>query len=116
MELLKKSNQEILRIVTPLMDNLMEASTEIDFEKHSRDFSSRIQNHLNPEKLRKICEGYQANWGIFEAREFVALFRRADSVAVIWKQHCSKVADEFVAEAVFKIENGKVVVDHVMVF
>jgi hypothetical protein len=37
-------------------------------------------------------------------------------VVVIWKQFCSKVTDEFVAEAVFKEENGKVAVDHAFVF
>ena len=116
MKLSARSDEEILQIVTPLMDNLMEGSTEIDFEKHTRDFSSRIKNHLNPEKLRVMCEGYQATWGIFQAREFVSLLRRGDSVAVIWKQFCSKVTDEFVAEAVFKEENGKVAVDHAFVF
>lgn len=116
MQLLKKSDEEILAAVNPLMDNLMEASTKINYEKHTRDFSSRIENHLTPESLRKICEKYQQRWGIFQQREFVALFRRADSVAVIWKQFCSKSKDEYVAEAVFKEENGKLVVDHVFVF
>lgn len=116
MKLLSKSDDEILQTVNPIMDNLMEGSTEIDHAKHTRDFSSRIINHISAEKLEEICKDYQSRWGLFQQREFVSLFRRADSVAVIWKQKTSKVTDEFVAEAVFKEEGGKVVVDHAFIF
>jgi hypothetical protein len=34
MNWLKLSNDEILEIVNPIMDNFMDASTEIDHEKH----------------------------------------------------------------------------------
>ena len=116
MNLLSKLDDEILEVVNSLMDNLMDGSTEIDHAKHTRDFSSRIINHISPDQLEKICKGYQAKWGTFQRREFISLFRRSDSVAVIWKQFVSKIPDEFVAEAVFKEENGRVVVDHVLLF
>lgn len=67
-------------------------------------------------QVREMCADYQARIGWFEEHEFVALFRRKKSVAVVWKQTCSKSADEFVAEAVFVPENGKWLVDHAMVF
>ncbi|SDU21581.1 hypothetical protein [Halopseudomonas salegens] len=116
MELLAKSDEAILQAVNPLMDNLMEGSTEIDYEKHTRDFSSRIKSQMSPSMLEEICKDYQSRWGIFQKREFVALFRRETSVAVIWKQYCSKTPDEYVAEAVFIEENGRLVIDHAFVF
>lgn len=115
MELLSKSDEEILKAVNPIMDNL-EGSTEINHAKHTRDFSSRIINHISPQRLEEMCRDYQSRWGTFQCREFIALFRRKDSIAVIWKQFASKVEDEFVAEAVFKEENNKIVVDHAFVF
>jgi len=33
------SDDEILNIANPIMDNLMEASTDIDHERHIRDFT-----------------------------------------------------------------------------
>lgn len=51
--------------------------------------------------LAAICADDQSRIGFFGRREFVALFRRQASVAVVWKQQCSRSADEFVAEAVF---------------
>ena len=98
------------------MDNLMDASTEINHKKHIKDFSSRIINHISPEKFDTICKDYQSAKGFFTKREFVSLFKREDSIAVIWKQNFSKIKGDFVAEAVFKEENDKVVVDHILVF
>jgi hypothetical protein len=43
MTLDKKTDAEILRIVNPIMDNLMEASTKIDHVSHTRDFTDRLK-------------------------------------------------------------------------
>ena len=37
------SDAEILAIANPIMDNLMDASTHIDYDRHIRDFSPRLQ-------------------------------------------------------------------------
>ena len=98
------------------MRNMMEGSTEINHAKHTRDFTERMRRIVTPEHLRWVCEDYQAKWGFFERSEFVVLFRRSDSVAVIWRQFCSRSADERVAEAVFVAEGDRILIDHAMVF
>ena len=110
------SDREILAIVEPIMDNLMQGSTEIDHARHTRDFTARMRAMVTPERLQAMCADYQQRIGTFEAREFRALFRRSTSVAVVWKQTCSRSTDEFVAEAVFVPTDGKWLVDHAMVF
>jgi S-adenosylmethionine:diacylglycerol 3-amino-3-carboxypropyl transferase len=116
MDLSQKSDAEILAIANPIMDNLMDASTKIDYERHIRDFSGRLKSMLSRELLERICQDYQNSKGFFAQREFVAVFRRPDSVAVIWQQGFSKQPGEFVAEMVLIQQNGKYLVDHVMVF
>ena len=116
MDLLSKADEEILMVVNPIMDNLMEGSTEVDHEKHVQDFTDRLRKIVTRDSLQRICSDYQSEWGVFEDREFIALFRRSNSVAVVWKQSCSKTNDEYVAEAVFVEENGRYLVDHTMVF
>ncbi|MCK9606117.1 MAG: hypothetical protein M0R33_06650 [Methylomonas sp.] len=116
MNLANKSDAEILAVANPIMDNLMVGSTEIDHAKHTRDFSDRMNAIVSEAYLQEICKRYQAEWGYFAEREFVAIFRRPDSVAVIWKQRCSKQAGEFVAEMVLVEKNGRYLVDHAMVY
>jgi hypothetical protein len=50
-----------------------------------------------------------------EAKQFVILFRRPDSSAIIWKQTFTQQAGEFVAEMVLVQDGNKYLVDHVMV-
>lgn len=110
------SDQAILAAVTPIMDNLMEGSAEIDHAKHTRDFTDRMKALLSPERLDAICREYQARIGFFGTREFVSLFRREGSVAVIWLQQALGSNDQFVAEAVFVPAGEAWLVDHAMVF
>jgi hypothetical protein len=116
MELANKSDEEILRIVDPIMDNLMAASTDIDHQRHVRDFTDRIKDIVTEQYLQQVCVQYQSRQGFFTEREFVAIFRRPDSIAVIWRQRFSKVPGDYVAELVLVEQNSRHLVDHVMVF
>jgi hypothetical protein len=116
MELAQKSDDEIMKVVNPIMDNLMDASTAIDHERHVRDFTDRIKAIVTEEHLQKVCEKYQAERGFFSKRELVAVFRRPQSIAVVWRQGFTKVPGEYVAELVLVQSGDRYLVDHVMVF
>lgn len=115
-KLAQLSDSAILEIASPIMDNLMQASTDIDHARHVRDFTERLKTIVTPERLRSICTRYQQEWGYLDRREPVAVFRRADSVAVVWKQWCTGTEDEFVAELVLIEQEGRYLVDHVVFF
>ena len=110
------SEDEILRIANPIMDNLMDASTTIDHEQHIRDFTERMRAIVTKEYLQKVCEKYQQEKGYFSKREPVAVFKRPGGAAVIWKQWLTKAPDEFVAEMLLVENDGTFLVDHAMVF
>lgn len=112
----KMSDQQLWDIANPIMDNLMDASTQLDHAKHVRDFTERMKAIVTPEYFQRICQQYQAEKGYFSTRMPVAVFRRPDSVAIVWKQSFTKAPGEFVAEMVLVHKNGKYWVDHVMVF
>ncbi|NGZ95879.1 MAG: hypothetical protein CV089_07075 [Nitrospira sp. WS110] len=116
MELARRSDEEILAVAEPIMDNLMEASTRIDHERHVRDFTERLKALVTRDYLERVCRQYQAEKGFFAKRELVAIFRRPQSVAIVWKQRFSKQSGEFVAEMVLVEQDSRYLVDHVMVF
>ncbi len=116
MELATRSDEEILAVVDPIMDNLMAASTAIDHGRHVRDFTARLKEIVTPEKLEEICRRYQEKWGYLGKRELVAIFRRKESIAVVWRQWCTNTDDEFVAELVLVEKDGRYLVDHVVFF
>ena len=110
-----KSDSEILAVATPIMDNLMDASTAIDRERHVRDFTDRAKSMVTSERLKQICETYQREKGFFGERNLLAILRRPQSVVLIWKQRFTKAPGEYLAEMVLVEENGRPLVDHVMV-
>jgi len=97
MDLIHKSNEEIMEIATPIMDNLMEASTEIDYDKHLLNHTERAKKTLTREQLEDMCKSYQAKFGIFTDREFMGIARHHNYINVVWKQKMSKTKDEFLA-------------------
>jgi 2C-methyl-D-erythritol 2,4-cyclodiphosphate synthase len=110
------SDEEILRIANAIMDNLMDASTAIDHERHIRDFSERMKAIVTKEYLQKVCEKYQREKGYFSRREPVAVFKRPGAAAIVWKQWFTNAPGEFVAEMLLIEKDGKYLVDHAMVF
>jgi len=116
MTLAEKSDREILAVADPIIDNLMKGSTAIDHEKHTRDFTDRMKRIVTKAYLETVCRKYQAERGYFAKREFVAVFRRPQSVAIVWKQWFTKQAGEYVAELVLVENESTYLVDHAMVF
>jgi hypothetical protein len=110
------SEDEIWEITNPMMDNLMQASTDIDHARHVQDFTDRAKGIVTPEHLEKVCKKYQSEKGTWLHREPLAVLRRADSAAVIWKQYCYKAEGEYFAEIVLVFKNNKYLIDHAMVF
>ena len=110
------TDAEILGIVNPIMDNLMDASTHIDHARHTRDFTERMKAIVTADHLQKVCRKYQQEKGYFGDRTFITLVRRPDAVAVLWKQRFTGCEGDYVAEALFVEENGRYLVDHAMVW
>ena len=111
-----KSDSEVLEIVNPIMDKLMDASTRIEHEQHTRDFTERLRAIVTKDYLQKVCRQYQDEKGFFAERELISLIRRPNAIAVLWKQRFTKAEGDFVAEALFVERDGKCMVDHVMVW
>lgn len=115
MNWLKLSDDEVLKLVTPIMDNLMDASTEVNHEKHVRDFSDNMKSIVTKDELEKQCAAYQTSLGFFTKRELVGIFKKKGDVRVFWKQWYSKSDDEFLAFVHIIKRNGKIEVINVSV-
>ena len=116
MELAQRSDAEIWAVANPIMDRLMAASTAIDYDTHIQDFSDRLKSVLPRERFVAICQDYQRSKGFFAEREQIAIFRRPDAVALVWKQAFTRQPGEFVAEMLLIQRDDRYWVEHVMVF
>lgn len=115
MQLARKSDAEIMAMVEPIMDNLMDASTAVGYPRHARDFTAHAKSMLEETRFRAVCAKCQAEPGFFAKREPVKIFRRRDSLAVAWRQAFTQAVGEFVAGLVLVEQDDAHQVDHVMV-
>ena len=116
MQLSGKSDAEILSVADPIMDRLMEGSNRIDHAMHIADFTDRLKSMVSAEGLERMCTDFQSRFGQFSHRELVAVFRRVDSVAIVWRQFATGSDDEFVADLVLVEREGQYLVDHALVY
>ena len=112
---LEMSDEDIMAIVNPIMDNLMQASTDIDHKKHVRDFSDRLKGIVTEENLKEQCRVYQEKLGFFGKRELVGIFRKRTDVRVFWRQWYTQSEDEYVAYIAVHQKGGKFEVIDTMV-
>ena len=113
MTFINMNEKEILNIVEPIMDNCLEGSNEGNYEKHTRHFTDRIKSIVTPEELQRQLSSYPKVY--FTSREFLHLFRRRDSIGIVWKQSISNNTDELINQAIFKEIEGNILIDHCMI-
>lgn len=115
MNWLEMSESEILAIANPIMDNLMQASTDIDHERHVRDYTEALKAIVTKENLESQCKEYQAKLGYFAERGFVGVFRKETDAAIFWKQKYTKSSGEHIAFLRLISVDGKILVQNVSV-
>ena len=111
-----QSDSEIYKIIEPLIDNMLDGSTEANHSEHTRDFTQRLKVIVTEDNLSQQCNDYQERLGFFDRREAVALFRRKHSIAATWRLFFTKSDDEFVLEAMFVDRDGQLQIEHCMIF
>jgi hypothetical protein len=109
MDFMETSENEVLKIANPIMDNLMEASTNIDYEAHIRDYYKPIPELFTKEKFEKDCAEYQVRDGVFTTREYLGLTRNSDFINIYWNQKYSKAVGEQLAILTLVMQNNKLV-------
>ncbi len=113
MQFVEMEEEDILRIVEPIMDSCLNGSNEDNHTKHTRDFTERMRKIVTPENLRlQLSKEPRA---FFTERKFIKLFRRQDSIGIIWKQLISSSNDELMNQAIFVERNEKILIDHCMI-
>lgn len=104
------SDNAVMEIATPIMDNLMQAATECDYERHVRDFCLEAKQGLEKDGFENQCRAYQEAWGHFTERELLGVVKKSTSALIVWRQWCAKSDDQFIA-SLRLIENN----DHIQV-
>ena len=100
MNLLEKTDEEILKIANPLWDDLVRYSNNKDYGGFTKDFSSQMLFGANEVELGKQWANNKLLASLSEKKEVFGCLRRNLHVTVLYKQTSNTVPGEFLGRLV----------------
>ena len=116
MDLLKKTDEEIIEIANPIWDNLVRASNQKDYGGFTRDFSSQMLFGANEVELGKQWASNKLLTNLSMKKEFLGCLRRNNFVTVILKQKSDTISGDFLGRLVLGVEDDEVKVFGATIF
>ena len=116
MNLLDKTDEEIIEIANPIWDNLVKASNIKDYGGFTKDFSAQMLFGANEVELGKQWANNKLLTSLSKQREFLGCLRRNNFVTVLFKQTSNTVPGDFLGRLVLGVEDDKVKVFGATIF
>ena len=108
MNLVDKSDDEIIKIANPIWENLVRSSNNKDYGSFTKDFSSQMLYGANEVELGKQWANNKLLTSLSEKQEFLGCIRRDKFITVLYKQRSNTVAGEFLGRLVLGLEGDMV--------
>ena len=105
MNLIEKSDEEIIKIANPIWSNLVKSSNIKDYGGFTKDFSSQMLYGANEVELGKQWANNELITNLKETFEPFGCLRRGDHITVLIKQTNKKIPGEFLGRLVLGIED-----------
>ena len=108
MNLIEKSDEEIIKIANPIWLNLVKSSNIKDYGGFTKDFSSQMLYGANEVELGKQWANNKLLTSLSEKQEFLGTIRRNQFITVLYKQTSQTMPGEFLGRLVLGEEDGLV--------
>ena len=108
MNLLEKTDEEILKIANPLWDELVKYSNNKDYGGFTKNFSAQMLFGANEVEISKQWTNNKLLTSLSKQREFYGCLRRNNYVTVLYKQTSDEVPGEFLGRLVLGVEDDKI--------
>jgi len=107
MNIIDKTDEEILAIADPMWDDLVKYSNEKNYGAFTRKFSSALMLGANEVEMGKQFARSELTKNLVKDREYLGMIRRGEYVTVLYKQTNTKKQGEWLGRLVLGYEDGK---------
>ena len=108
MNLLDKTDDEIIEIASPIWDNLIKSSNIKDYGSFTKDFSAQMLLGANEVELGKQWANNKLLTSLSKKKEVFGCLRRNLYVTVLYKQTSDNVPGEFLGRLVLGVEDDEI--------
>jgi len=108
MDLLNKTDEEIIKIANPIWDNLVKSSNIKDYGGFTRDFSTQMLFGANEVELGKQWANNKLLTSLSDKKEILGCLRRNLHITILYKQTSNALSGEFLGRLVLGVEDDEV--------
>ena len=108
MNLMDKSDEEVIKIASPIWSNLVKSSNIKDYGGFTKDFSSQMLYGANEVELGKQWASNKLLTSLSEQQEVLGCIRRDKFITVLYKQKSNTLTGEFLGRLVLGMEGEMV--------
>ena len=116
MSLLKKSDEEIIKIANPIWANLVKSSNIKDYGGFTRDLSSQMMYGANEVELGKQWASNKLISSLAEGCKAIGCLRRGLYITVLYRQTSTEIPGDFLGRLVLGEEGDEVKVFGATIF
>ena len=108
MNLLEKSDDEIIAIAKPIWDNLVKSSNMKDYGGFTKDFGTQMLFGANEVELGKQWSNNKLLTSLAEDYEAFGCLRRGKNITILFKQKSKEIEGEFLGRLVLGAEGEEI--------
>ncbi len=108
MNIIEKTDDEILAIANPFWSHLIKASNDGKYGEFTRHFSHDLLLGLNEIEVGKQFAKSELTRNLAESVEFIGTIRRGDYITVLYRTRSTKKEGEWLGRLVLGYEDDEV--------
>jgi hypothetical protein len=108
MNIIEKTDDDILAIANPLWSHLIKASNDGKYGEFVRHFSQNLLRGLNEIEVGKQFAKSELTRSLSESVEFIGTIRRGEHVTVLYRTRSTKKEGEWLGRLVLGFEDDEI--------
>ena len=116
MSLIDRTDEEIIKIATPLWDDLVKASNMRDYSGFTKNFSAQMLYGANEIEIGKQWSTNELLVNLSSDKTCLGCLRRGSYVSILYKQTSTKIPGEFLGRLVLGVEENAIKVFGATIF
>lgn len=112
MSCLELSDEQIVRIAEPMMEDTMLGVSRRDYRLHSTHFSVNLKARITSDVFTSDCDQREQDWGLPGSRELTTIFRKHKSFTLVWLQQYTRTDEQVIAMTTIALKGGRYFVDY----
>lgn len=108
MNIIDKTDEEILSVADPMWLDLVRFSNEGKYEEFTKDFSNQLALALNEIEVGRQFANSELTKSLSNDIDCLGLIRRGEHVTVLYRQRSTKKPGEWLGRLVLGYEEGEI--------